>query len=352
MQNAIIQILIPATIAFIIGVLITPIVTYYLYKHHAWKKEGGKKAIGGKDAVEFNKLKAEGETKTPRMGGIIIWGSVLLTVLFFSIIEYLFPHTKLAQLNFFSREQTWIPLSTLIIGAGIGFINDFYDIVHNGKGISLGKRISIISLLAGLIGSWFYFKLGVTHIGIPFDGSLYVGIFIIPFFILLTNALYASGVIDGIDGLSGGVFASIFTAYTGIAIIQSQFEIAALCATISGAIMAFTWFNIPPARFWMTETGSMALTLTLSVIVLMTDDLGSGHGISLLLIVGLPLIATVASNILQIGYRQATGKKLFKIAPLHHHFEAIGWPSYKVTMRYWIISIVCAMLGIICAVIV
>ena len=179
-----------------------------------------------------------------------------------------------------------------------------------------------------------------------------MGIFIIPFFILLTNALYASGVIDGIDGLSGGVFASIFTAYTGIAIIQSQFEIAALCATISGAIMAFTWFNIPPARFWMTETGSMALTLTLSVIVLMTDDLGSGHGISLLLIVGLPLIATVASNILQIGYRQATGKKLFKIAPLHHHFEAIGWPSYKVTMRYWIISIVCAMLGIICAVIV
>jgi phospho-N-acetylmuramoyl-pentapeptide-transferase len=99
----------------------------------------------------------------------------------------------------------------------------------------------------------------------------------------------------------------------------------------------------------MTETGSMALTLTLSVIVLMTDSLGEGHGVTLLAIIGLPLIATVASNVLQIGYRQATGKKLFRIAPLHHHFEAIGWPSYKVTMRYWIVSVMCAILGIIMA---
>jgi phospho-N-acetylmuramoyl-pentapeptide-transferase len=203
--------------------------------------------------------------------------------------------------------------------------------------------------MSGAIGWWFYHKLGVDSIGIPFDGALYVGILIIPFFILLTNALYASGVIDGIDGLSGGVFASIFSSYAGVAIIQSQFEIAALSATIAGAILAFTWFNIPPARFWMTETGSMSLTLTLSVIVLMTDSLGDGHGVSLLAIIGLPLIATVASNVLQIGCRKATGKKLFRIAPLHHHFEAIGWPSYKVTMRYWIVSVMCAILGIIFA---
>ncbi len=89
-----------------------------------------------------------------------------------------------------------------------------------------------------------------------------------------------------------------------------------------------------------------ALTLTLSVVVLMTDNLGEGHGVFLLSIIGLPLIATVASNVVQIGYRKATGKKFFRIAPLHHHFEAIGWPSYKVTMRYWVISIVCAIVGI------
>jgi phospho-N-acetylmuramoyl-pentapeptide-transferase len=213
-------------------------------------------------------------------------------------------------------------------------------------------RIVLISILSGAIGWWFYSKLGVDSIGIPFDGALYVGWLIIPFFIILTNALYASGVIDGIDGLSGGVFASIFISYAGVAVIQSQFDIAALCATIAGAILAFLWFNIPPARFWMTETGSMALTLTLAVIVLMTDSLGDGHGVSLLFIIGLPLAATVASNVLQILYRKTTGKKLFRIAPLHHHFEAIGWPSHKVTMRYWIISIICAILGIIFAAIV
>ena len=125
-----------------------------------------------------------------------------------------------------------------------------------------------------------------------------------------------------------------------------QYDLAAFCVTVVGAILAFLWFNIPPARFWMTETGSMALTLSLATVVFMTDSLGEGNGIALLPIVGLPLVATVLSNVIQIGYRKATGKKFVKIAPLHHHFEAIGWPSYKVTMRYWIISIICAVIGV------
>lgn len=349
MEIAIIKILIPATSAFVLGILLTPIVAHYLFKHKAWKKTGGKKALNGQDAVEFNRLKSEGETKTPRMGGIVIWGSVFLTVALLYIIERMFPNSAFANLDFFSREQTWIPLATLALGAAIGFLNDFYDIAHGGKGMRLSVRLIIISLLSALIGWWFWSKLGVDSIGIPFDGELPIGILIIPFFVLMTNALYASGVIDGIDGLSGGVFAAIFASYSGVAILQQQFEIAALCATITGAVLAFTWFNIPPARFWMTETGSMALTLTLAVVVLMTDNLGDGHGIFLFFIIGLPLIATVLSNVLQITYRKATGRKLLRIAPLHHHFEAIGWPSYKVTMRYWIISIICAILGIIFA---
>lgn len=353
MEATIIKILIPATTAFVIGILITPLVTRYLYKYRVWKKTGGKTALYGTEATEFNRLKGDGETKTPRMGGIVIWGSVLLTLVVLMLIERTNQSSPiLSDLDFFSRSQTWIPLCTLMIGAAVGLINDFYDVVHGGKGLRLSVRIVIITILSGLIGWWFYSKLGVVSIGIPFDGELYVGFLIIPFFILLTNALYASGVIDGIDGLSGGVFAAIFSSYAGVALIQMQYDIAALCATIAGSILAFTWFNIPPARFWMTETGSMALTLTLSVIVLMTDNLGEGHGIFLLLVIGLPLVATVMSNVLQISYRKATGKKLFRIAPLHHHFEAIGWPSYKVTMRYWIISILCAILGIIFAAIV
>lgn len=351
-MDPIIKILIPAALAFTIGIAITPLITHYLYKYKVWKKTGGKKTLGGKVAVEFNRLKADGETKTPRMGGIVIWGSVLLTVSLLAILGTLFDNSIFAELDFFSREQTWIPITTLILGAAFGFLNDFYDVTHRRDGVRLRVRIVLISILSGAIGWWFYSKLGVDSIGISFDGALYVGWLIIPFFIILTNALYASGVIDGIDGLSGGVFASIFISYAGVAVIQSQFDIAALCATIAGAILAFLWFNIPPARFWMTETGSMALTLTLAVIVLMTDSLGDGHGVSLLFIIGLPLAATVASNVLQILYRKTTGKKLFRIAPLHHHFEAIGWPSHKVTMRYWIISIICAILGIIFAAIV
>ncbi len=201
--------------------------------------------------------------------------------------------------------------------------------------------------MAGFIGWWFYEKLGVTSISIPLSEPLYLGVFIIPFFIILTNFLYASGIIDGIDGLSGGVFATIFTAYGGISFMQAQYDLAAFCLMITGSILAFLWFNIPPARFWMTETGTMSLTLTLAVIVLMTDNIVSGYGIALLPIIGFLLVVTVFSNIIQISYRKVTGKKLFRIAPLHHHFEAIGWPSHKVTMRYWVISMICAVLGLV-----
>lgn len=336
----------PAITAFIIGIIITPLVTYFLYKHKVWKKEGGKMALGGKVAEVFNQLKGDAETKTPRMGGIVIWGSALLTVLLMYVLSCFFTDTFLSQLNFFSRSQTLIPVTALLVGALIGFLNDFYDIKHGGKGLSLKIRLLLITILSGTVGWWFYAKLGVSTINIPFDGALSLGILIIPFFIFLTMALYASGVIDGIDGLSGGVFASVFCAYTGIALVQEQYQLAAFSSTVAGSILAFLWYNIPPARFWMTETGSMALTLSLATIVFMTDSLGDGHGISLLLIAGLPLVATVLSNIIQMSYRKATGKKFFRIAPLHHHFEAIGWPSYKVTMRYWIISIVCALISV------
>ena len=349
MESTLINVLVPALITFVVGIAITPLVTHFLFKYKVWKKTGGKQALGGHEATEFNRLKGEKETKTPRMGGIIIWASALITLGGLFLLALLFPNSIFSSLDFLSRSQTSIPAGTLLVGAIIGFLSDFYDVTHDGRGLRLSVRLGLITVLAAGLGWWFFTKLGVTSVSIPFDGSLELGIFIIPFFILLTLALYASGVIDGIDGLSGGVFASIFAAYTGIAIIQLQFDLAAFCATVVGGIMAFLWFNIPPARFWMTETGSMALTLSLATVVFMTDSLGDGNGISLLPIVGLPLIATVGSNVIQIMYRKSTGKKFFRIAPIHHHFEAIGWPSYKVTMRYWIISIFCAVIGVIIA---
>jgi phospho-N-acetylmuramoyl-pentapeptide-transferase len=347
METLIIKLLLPAVLAFCIGILITPLVSHFLYKFKVWKKTGGKTAIGGHAASEFNRLKGHSETKTPRMGGIVIWGSAIITVFILYLLTLISDTSFFREVFFLSRSQTWLPMAALITGAVLGFLNDFYDIQHGGKGVRLSVRLVLISAFAAFIGWWFYAKLGVDSVSIPFTDPLYLGILIIPFFILLTNAIYASGVIDGIDGLSGGVFGIIFFAYGGVAFLQGQYDLAAFCLMINGAILAFLWFNIPPARFWMTETGSMGLTLTLAVVTLMTDNLVDGYGISLLPIIGSLLVITVLSNIIQIVYRKATGKKFFKIAPIHHHFEAIGWPSYKVTMRYWIIGLVSAVFGLI-----
>ncbi|HMO77774.1 MAG TPA: hypothetical protein PKD95_01085 [Candidatus Paceibacterota bacterium] len=347
MEILIIKLLLPAVLAFCVGILITPLLTYYLYKYKVWKKQGGKTAIGGHTALEYNRLKGEEETKTPRMGGIVIWGSVIISVFILYLMTLITENNFFDDLFFLSRSQTWIPLASLVFGAFIGFLNDFYDVQHGGKGVRLSIRLILISAIAAFMGWWFYAKLGVDSIGLPFLEPLYLGILIIPFFILLTNALYASGVIDGIDGLSGGGFAIIFSSYGGVAFMQSQYDLAAFCVMVTGGILAFLWFNIPPARFWMTETGSMALTLTLAAVVMMTDDLVGGHGVALLPVIGFLLVVTVLSNVIQILYRKLTGKKLFRIAPLHHHFEAIGWPSYKVTMRYWVISMICAVMGLV-----
>ncbi len=347
----IVKVMLPAALAFGIGIAITPVVTHFLYKHKVWKQAGteGKNALDGTKALEFNKLHAQDELKTPRMGGIVIWGSALLTVLLITLIAKFVPNATTIKLDFLSRDQTWIPFITLILGALVGFINDLLDVNYSGKGISLKRRLAFVLTMSGFIGWWFYEKLDVTSIGIPFDGILDIGIWVIPLFMMMTVAIYASGVIDGIDGLSGGVFASIFAAYAMIALGQNQINLAAFCAMLVGAILAFLWFNVPPARFYMTETGTMALTLTLSTVVFMTDAMGGGIGISVLPIVGFLLVATVASNIVQIVSKKYRDKKVFRVAPLHHHFEAIGWSSAKVTMRYWILSIMLAFIGVIIA---
>ncbi len=347
----IIKVLVPAVITFSIGIAITPLVTHYLYAYRVWKKRGGREALDGTTASEFNRLHGslETEIRTPRMGGIVIWGSVLLTVVVLALLARVWPTVATVKFDFLSRDQTWVPFMTLIIGAIVGFVSDLFDVSGDGKGLSIRYRLSIIVMLATFIGWWFYAKLAIVSVGIPFLPPLTLGWLIIPFFVLVVLALYASGVIDGIDGLSGGVFASIFASYTIIAFTQEQFNIAALSASILGGILAFLWFNIPPARFYMTETGTMALTLTIAVIAFMTDTMGNGIGLSALPIIGFLLVATVASNIIQVGSKRFFGKKIFRIAPLHHHFEAIGWPSYKVTMRYWVLSIICACLGVILA---
>lgn len=345
-----IKVITPAVIAFGVGIAITPVLTHYLYRYRAWKKYPGKVALDGTEAVEFNRLHKERERNVPRMGGIIIWGSALITIIGMSLLALLWPTAETVKMDFLSRAQTWIPLFALVVGALVGLVNDFLDIYGEGKGLPLRGRLLVVVMLSAFVGWWFYERLDITAVGIPFlTQPLEIGWLIIPFFIIITTAIYASGIIDGLDGLAGGVFASIFAAYAIIALAQQQVDLAAFSAMLVGAILAFVWFNIPPARFFMTETGSMALTLALATIVFMTDTLGEGIGIAVFPIIGFLLVVTVLSSLLQTLSKRFRGRKLFRIAPLHHHFEAVGWPSAKVVMRYWVLSAIFAFVGIIIA---
>ena len=348
MVTDVIGVFIPAVASFWIGICMTPVLTHYLYAWKVWKKKGGKRALDGTHAEEFEKLHGHKESHTPRMGGIVVWGSVLLTAALFSGGAILFPSAFSDQLDFVNRSQTWIPLMTLFVGALVGFVNDVLDVVESrdARGLPLSVRLAVVTLLSLFVGSWFYTKLGIEVIGIPFWGGLEVGWLIVPLFIAISLFLYASGVIDGIDGLSGGVFSSVFGAYAFIAFSNGQYDLAAFCATVVGGLLAFLWFNIPPARFWMTETGSMALTLTIASVAFLTDLKGEGNGVAVLPVVAFLLVATVASNVLQIAWKKVFSRKLFRIAPLHHHFEAIGWSGPKVTMRYWILSIIFCIMGV------
>lgn len=355
MELTLIKVFLPTAIAFTIGILITPVVTHYLYKYQAWKKVSGKgKGYGGGGTPLFDNLHKERDTNTPRLGGVVIWLSVFITVALIFAGEWLWPGTVFGDLNFLSRSQTWLPLLALAIGALVGLIDDISTIRGDGKhfagGLPLSYRLAVVVSTAVFMGWWFYEKLEVSSVSLLGFGELSLGVWFIPLFVFVSVCIYMSSVIDGIDGLSGGVFMFIFAAYTGIALWQQQFDIAALSATIVGGILAFLWFNIPPARFYMTETGVMALTMSLSLIVFMTDTLGEGEGLSLLPIVGFLLVVTVVTNVLQIISKKFFGRKVLLIAPLHHHFEAMGWPAHKVVMRYWVLGFVFALVGILLAI--
>ncbi|MEX0913288.1 MAG: hypothetical protein WDZ56_02025, partial [Candidatus Paceibacterota bacterium] len=352
MELTLIKVFLPTAIAFAIGIAITPLVTHYLYKYQAWKKVAGKgNGYGGGGTPLFDDLHKERDTNTPRLGGTVIWLSVFMTVVLIFALQWFWPETIFGELNFLSRSQTWLPLLALAIGALVGLIDDISTIKGNGKhfagGLPLSYRLAAVTGTAMFMGWWFYEKLEVSTVSVLGFGELWLGIWFIPAFVFVAVCIYMSGVIDGLDGLSGGVFMFIFAAYTGIALWQQQFDIAALSATIVGGILAFLWFNIPPARFYMTETGVMALTMSLTLIAFMTDTLGEGEGVSLLPIVGFLLVVTVVTNVMQIVSKKFLGRKIFLIAPLHHHFEAIGWPAYKVVMRYWVLGFVFALVGIL-----
>ncbi len=343
-----VKIFLPATVAFIIGIFITPIATHFFYKYKMWKKYSRSNEV---KSEEFQKIHNENEElKTPRVGGIIVWVSALFTTLIFYLISIIFPSDTATKLNFLSRNQTLIPFFTLLLGSLIGLVDDLFQIYGTGKIARDDKswrkmKALLVTVLSLAVAGWFFYKLGMHSIHIPFDGFWELGLLFIPFFVIVSLATFSGGVIDGIDGLSGGILAIIFSSFSVIAFTHNQVDLAAFGGVITGAILAFLWFNIPPARFYMGETGIMGLTITLATMAFLTDS------VLILPLVAMPLVISSLSVILQITSKKFFGKKIFRITPIHHHFEALGWPSYKVTMRFWILGVVFAIIGIILSVI-
>lgn len=366
----VIKVLIVSAFSAILGLIFGPFLIKILEKIQFWKKTPRERAISGEKAVVFYSLHKERETKVPRGGGVLIWTSVLLVVFFFYWVSFFHRPWWLKLFNFLSREQTWLPLFTLVAGSLIGLIDDILSVygaiffneekgnflrrllgkfvVGNGKyvggGMSFWRRLVIIIIIGIIGGWWFYFKLEKRTIYLPFfhfprGGEIFIGPFYILLFIVVMLASWAGGVVDGLDGLAGGVFASIFGAFTVIAFSQEMVNLAAFCAAICGALFAFLWYNIPPAKFYMGETGILGLTSTMAVVAFLTDS------VTVLPIIGGILVLEVGSIILQLLSKKIKKKKIWLSTPIHHHFEAKGWPSYQVTMRFWILSVVFAVLG-------
>ena len=350
MFTDVLKIFIPTIVSFILGLLITPLATHFFYKYKMWKKKVRTSSTASLEFQNVHKDKEEREVSVPCVGGIIVALAVILTTLVFSFLSTIFPNEIFTKLNFLSRSQTFIPLGLFFLGSLLGLLDDFLEI--NGKSHITRhshwytkSKIFAVILFGILAGVWFFAKLDMHAIHIPFGGMWELGIFFIPLVILVILGTFSSGVIDGIDGLSGGVFASVFGAYSMIAFMGNQIDLAVFCGVITGAILAFLWFNIPPARFYMGEVGIMPLTVTLAAVAFLSDT------VLLLPIIALPLTLTSLSSTIQIISKKYFGRRVFKVAPLHHHFEAIGWPAYKVTMRYWIFSVMFAIIGLILVII-
>lgn len=319
-----------AVFSFVLSMALTPLYTTLAYKYEWWKK-ARTNAVTGEKATMYQKLHAEKHRRNiPTMAGAIFVTSTILITLVGNL----------------SRTETWLPLAAMS-GAGlIGLIDDMLNIGGFGGGIAgmKAKLKSLLIFIVALIGGlWFYSKLGVSSIHVPFWGSVHVGWLIIPIFVLVViSCANAVNISDGLDGLAGGLSVTAFSAYALLAAIEGRFGVAGFCLTIVGALLSYTWFNIFPARFFMGDVGSFALGTALGVVAMLTDT------VIILPIIGLVFVAEAGSSLLQISSKKLrSGKKIFKIAPIHHHFEASGWPETKVTMRFWIIGQISAVAGII-----
>lgn len=331
----IVRVLLFAFLGFAISMLLTPIYTHFAYKYEWWKKQSTK-GLDGKKAPVYAKLHAaKHRRQVPTMAGLIM----LLTVLGITL-----------ALNL-SREQTYLPIAAFV-GAGlIGLIDDIYPIIGRGDrgnaGLNPKQKMLLILTVAVTGGVYFFSRLGYESIFIPFinGGTEWqIGAFLVPLFALVVVATAnAVNITDGLDGLAGGLAMFAYSAFGSIAFLQGNYGIAGFCMTVVGAMLAYVWFNINPARFFMGDVGSFALGTGLGVVAMLTGTL------VLLPVIGIVFVFETVTVILQQLSKRFLGRKLFLSTPIHHHFEAIGWPEAKITMRFWVVGLVAGTVGVVLA---
>lgn len=314
--------------AFVISMMLTPIYTFFAYKYKFWKKQRTTSTTGEKLTV-MNKLHADKfKRNIPAAAGVIFVTSISAVTLAFNL----------------NRGQTWLPIAALIGGAVVGLIDDIINVKGDGSGVA-GLRASLKFTMIAAIGfalGWFFFaRLGFTQVHIPFIGEWNLGWAIIPVFAFVVVATSnAVNISDGLDGLAGGLLAISFGAFGVIALFQNQMILAGFCFTVVGALLSYLWFNIFPARFFMTDVGSFSVGTALGVVAMLTNTL------FLLPIIGIVFVAEAGSSLLQIFSKKVFKRKIFISAPFHHHLQATGWPETKVTMRLWVVADIAAFIGI------
>lgn len=321
-----------SALTFALAMVATPVLTHFLFKYRIGKRLRTHGMFTGAKTSVFQSLHKDKEG-TPTMGGLLIWLTVAAVTLSFNL----------------DRAETWLPLFTLVAVGIVGAIDDLFNVRGVGAaGGGLRERHKMVFqiLIAVAAAWWFGFKLDFSSLHVPGVGDFEIGLWYLPIFVLAfvatTNAV---NITDGLDGLAGGLLAIAFVSFGVLSYVNGLFALAAFCGAIVGALLAFLWFNVYPARFFMGDTGALSLGATLAVIAALNDAL------LILPIIGIVFVAETLSVILQLSWRLGFKRKLFRSAPIHHHFEAVGWPETKVTMRFWIIGSVFGILGVVLGVI-
>lgn len=321
-----------ALLTTIVAILLTPIYTHFAYKYKFWKKQREITTTGEKLSVFAKLHAAKFKRNIPTMAGMLIVLSVTFTTLGWN----------------WDRGQTYLPLGALIGGGLVGLIDDIINVFGSGKGVA-GLRSSLkflMILVLGLVLGWFFYeKLGYHKIHVPFAGDWELGWLIIPVFAFAVLATSnAVNISDGLDGLAGGLAAAAFMGFGIVALLQGHAGMAGFCFSVVGALIAYLWFNVYPARFFMGDVGSFALGTSLGVIAMLTDTF------LLLPVIGLLFVIEAGSSLIQILSKKLFGKKIFLSAPIHHHLEAKGWEETKITMRFWLIAASMAVVGVLIAI--